>query len=302
MIPNVLTIAGSDPCGGAGIQADLKTYSALGVYGMSAVIALTAQNTLGVRGVHVIEPDFVAAQIDAIYADVRVDAVKIGMVATADIAMVIADRLRHHGARNVVLDPVMVAKSGDRLLQEDAVAAVRDHLAPLARVITPNLPEAAVLIAEPAPATLAEMHQGGAQVASVRVAVCTAEGRPSERRSEYRSAVRRQGDHRACQRAHRDAQYAWHWMHTRRRHRGAVAALRRDRGRAAVKAYLTSALAASHRLTGVPGVDRCIISMRCGRRTTRHDQIFGRCLAAHGATAPGDSRFALQYPAGGRVT
>ncbi len=88
-----------------------------------SITALTAQNTLGVRGVRVIEPDFVAAQIDAIYADVRVDAVKIGMVATADIAMVIADRLRHHAARNVVLDPVMVAKSGDRLLQEDAAAA-----------------------------------------------------------------------------------------------------------------------------------------------------------------------------------
>lgn len=159
MIPNVLTIAGSDPSGGAGIQADLKTFSALGAYGMSVITALTAQNTQGVHGVQVIEPDFVAAQIDAIFADVRVDAVKIGMVATAEIAIVIADRLRHHVASNVVLDPVMVAKSGDRLLREDAATAVRYHLAPLARVITPNLPEAAVLIAESAPTTLSEMRE-----------------------------------------------------------------------------------------------------------------------------------------------
>jgi hydroxymethylpyrimidine/phosphomethylpyrimidine kinase len=158
MIPNVLTIAGSDPSGGAGIQADLKTFSALGAYGMSVITALTAQNTRGVRGVQVIDPAFVAAQIDAIFEDVRVDAVKIGMVATAEIATVIAERLRHHAARNVVLDPVMVAKSGDRLLAEDAVAAVRDRLVPLARVITPNLPEAAVLLSAPEPATLAEMR------------------------------------------------------------------------------------------------------------------------------------------------
>jgi hydroxymethylpyrimidine/phosphomethylpyrimidine kinase len=159
MIPNVLSIAGSDPSGGAGIQADLKTFSALGAYGMSVITALTAQNTQGVRAVQVIEPDFVAAQIDAIFADVRVDAVKIGMVATAEIAATIADRLRHHAARNVVLDPVMVAKSGDRLLREDAVAAVRDRLVPLAGVITPNLPEAAVLLSGPEPGTLPEMHQ-----------------------------------------------------------------------------------------------------------------------------------------------
>ena len=159
MIPNILTIAGSDPSGGAGIQADLKAFSALGAYGMSVITALTAQNTRGVRGVQVIEPAFVAAQIDAIFEDLRVDAVKIGMVATAEIATVIAERLRHHSALNVVLDPVMVAKSGDRLLREDAVAAVRDRLVPLARVITPNLPEAAVLLSGAEPATLAEMRE-----------------------------------------------------------------------------------------------------------------------------------------------
>ncbi len=158
MIANVLTIAGSDPSGGAGIQADLKTFSALGAYGMSVITALTAQNTQGVRSFQLIEPAFVAAQIDAIFDDVRVDAVKIGMVASAEITWVIAERLRHHAARNVVLDPVMVAKSGDRLLHDDAVAAIRDRLVPLARVITPNLPEAAVLIAATAPTSLAEMR------------------------------------------------------------------------------------------------------------------------------------------------
>lgn len=145
MIANVLSIAGSDPSGGAGIQADPKTFSAFGAYGLSVITAVTAQNTLGVRGVRVIDPGFVADQIDAVFADVRIDAVKIGMVATAETATVIADRLRRYGARNIVLDPVMVAKSGEALLHEDAVHAIRSLLAPIARVITPNLPEAAVL-------------------------------------------------------------------------------------------------------------------------------------------------------------
>jgi len=159
MIANVLTIAGSDPSGGAGIQADLKAFSALGAYGMAVVTALTAQNTQGVRSFPTVAPEFVAEQIDAIFADVRVDAVKIGMVATAEIAAAIADRLRHHGARNVVLDPVMVAKSGHHLLRDDAVAALRDTLVPMAQVITPNLPEAGVLLGTAEPATLDDMQR-----------------------------------------------------------------------------------------------------------------------------------------------
>ncbi len=159
MIPNALSIAGSDPSGGAGIQADLKTFSALGAYGMSVITALTAQNTQGVRSFQVVEPGFVAEQIDAIFADVHVDAVKIGMVATADIVQAITGRLRHHRARNIVLDPVMVAKSGDALLRDDAVAALREKLVPLADVITPNLPEAGVLLGTAAPATLGEMRE-----------------------------------------------------------------------------------------------------------------------------------------------
>jgi hydroxymethylpyrimidine/phosphomethylpyrimidine kinase len=159
MIPNVLSIAGSDPSGGAGIQADLKTFSALGAYGMAVITALTAQNTQGVRSFQTVDPTFVAEQVDAIFADVRVDAVKIGMVATAEIATAIADRLRQHGARNVVLDPVMVAKSGHHLLQADAVTELRDTLVPLAQVTTPNLPEAAVLLGSQEPASLADMWQ-----------------------------------------------------------------------------------------------------------------------------------------------
>jgi hydroxymethylpyrimidine/phosphomethylpyrimidine kinase len=145
--PRLLTIAGSDSGGGAGIQADLKTFAAHGAYGMSAVTALTAQNTRGVRAVHAAPPDFVAAQIDAVFEDLGVDAVKIGMLADAAIVRAVAARLRAWlgpGPRPrppVVLDPVMVAKSGDPLLADDAVAAIVEELLPLATLVTPNLPE-----------------------------------------------------------------------------------------------------------------------------------------------------------------
>jgi hydroxymethylpyrimidine/phosphomethylpyrimidine kinase len=158
MIANVLSIAGTDPTGGAGIQADIKTFSAMGAYAMSAITAVVAQNTRGVRSFVALDSGFVCDQIDAVFEDVRVDAVKIGMVATVEITEAIAQRLRHHGAKNIVLDPVMVAKSGDHLLQPEAVAAVRELLVPLATVITPNLPEAGVLLdAEPS-WTLDEMR------------------------------------------------------------------------------------------------------------------------------------------------
>lgn len=158
VIPNVLTIAGTDPSGGAGIQADIKTFSALGAYAASVITALVAQNTRGVRSFQVIEPDFVAAQIDAVFDDLRIDAVKIGMVATAEVAITIAERLRHYHAKNIVLDPVMVAKSGDRLLAENAVTALRERLVPIADIITPNIPEGAVLLGEEASRTLTEMR------------------------------------------------------------------------------------------------------------------------------------------------
>ena len=146
MIPNVLTIAGSDPSGGAGIQADLKTFSALGGYGMSVITGLTAQNTLGVRGVHAVPFAFVTEQLDAVFDDVRVDAVKIGMLATADVIEAVATVLRARRPPFVVLDPVMVAKGGDRLLAADAVVRLREVLLPLVDLVTPNLPEAADLL------------------------------------------------------------------------------------------------------------------------------------------------------------
>lgn len=142
MIPNVLSIAGSDPSGGAGIQADLKTFGALGCYGMAVITALTAQNTQGVSGVHVPPAAFAAAQIDSIFTDVRVDAVKIGMLASGEIVEAVASRLRAHHARNIVLDPVLVATSGDSLGAPDVVDAMKRHLIPLAEVVTPNVPEA----------------------------------------------------------------------------------------------------------------------------------------------------------------
>lgn len=158
-IPNILSIAGVDPSGGAGIAADLKTFAALGAYGMAAVTAVTVQNTRGVRGFRLMEPGFVADQIDAVFDDVRVDAVKIGMVGSAAIAEAVADVLRRRSARHVVLDPVMVAKGGDTLLTADAVAAIREQLVPLAEVITPNLPEGAVLLGAAEAADLDGMRE-----------------------------------------------------------------------------------------------------------------------------------------------
>ena len=140
-----LTIAGSDSSGGAGIQADLKTMTAHGVYGMSAVTALTAQNTMGVTEILAVSPAFLAAQLDAVFADIPPDAVKIGMVADAALIHVIAEKLDEYDAKNVVVDPVMVATSGARLISEDAVEALVSELLPRAALITPNIPEAEVL-------------------------------------------------------------------------------------------------------------------------------------------------------------
>lgn len=142
----VLTIAGSDSGGGAGIQADLKTFSALGCYGMSVVTALTAQNTTGVTGIHAVPPDFVVQQMTAVFTDIGVDAVKIGMLYSVELILAVAEGLRRHAAANIVLDPVMAAQSGDKLLQDEAITALKNNLLPLATVLTPNLPEAAMLL------------------------------------------------------------------------------------------------------------------------------------------------------------
>ena len=148
MTRTALTIAGSDSGGGAGIQADLKTFSALGVYGMSVITALTAQNTKAVTGIFPVAPGFIAQQIDAVFDDIPVHAVKLGMLGGPEVIRTVAERLRHWRPRWIVLDPVMVAKSGDKLLPDEAVEALKTELLPLASVITPNLPEAAVLLGE----------------------------------------------------------------------------------------------------------------------------------------------------------
>jgi hydroxymethylpyrimidine/phosphomethylpyrimidine kinase len=142
----VLTIAGSDSGGGAGIQADLKTISAVGCYGMSVITALTAQNTKGVSGIHAVPPSFAADQMAAVFTDIGADAVKIGMLFSVQLIEIVAAQLQKHGAKNIVLDPVMVAQSGDKLVQDEAVDALKKHLMPLADVITPNVPEAEVLL------------------------------------------------------------------------------------------------------------------------------------------------------------
>jgi hydroxymethylpyrimidine/phosphomethylpyrimidine kinase len=160
-IPIALTIAGSDSSGGAGIQADLKTFAAFGIYGASVVTALTAQNTKGVTGIHQVPADFVTAQIDAVFGDLDVKAVKIGMVSERAVIEAIAAGLQRWSPKHVVLDPVMVATSGDRLLAPDAIEALRTKLIPRAVLITPNLPEAAALLDEQIAASESQIESQG---------------------------------------------------------------------------------------------------------------------------------------------
>ena len=162
-VPKALTVAGSDSGGGAGIQADLKTFSAFRVFGMSVLTAVTAQNSVGVTGVHNLPPEFVAQQIDAVLGDFGADAVKLGMLSTAPIIRAVADRLTAHGQSRVVLDPVMVAKSGAPLLQPEARTALIEAVLPLAEVVTPNLLEAAVL-AEMSVTTVTDMEEAARRI------------------------------------------------------------------------------------------------------------------------------------------
>jgi len=158
VVPRALTVAGSDSGGGAGIQADLKAFLASGVYGMSVITGLTAQNTLGVRGVHLVPEDFIIQQLDAVVEDIGVDAVKTGMLGTAGIVEAVAGAVRRHGITRLVVDPVMIAKSGDVLLDPDAARALREQLLPLALIATPNLHEAGALVGRRVE-TLEQMEQ-----------------------------------------------------------------------------------------------------------------------------------------------
>ena len=175
-MPIALTIAGSDSSGGAGIQADLKTFAAFGVYGASVITALTAQNTTGVSAIHQVPQDFVTAQIDAVFSDLDIKAVKIGMVAQLATIDAIVAGLARWSPRHIVLDPVMVATSGDRLLAADAVAALRIKLIPRAALITPNLPEAAVLLDEPLAVNEAAIEGQGKRLLSMGCAAVLIKG------------------------------------------------------------------------------------------------------------------------------
>ena len=170
-----LTIAGSDSGGGAGIQADLKTFAAHRVFGTTAITAVTAQNTLGVRAWEAVAPALVVAQIDAVLADIGADAIKIGMLANAAIVRAVARALVETARRPIVLDPVMVAKGGDRLLETEAIAAIRQHLIPLARIVTPNVPEAAVL-ADMTIHTLDDMREAGRRIRQLGAGVVLVKG------------------------------------------------------------------------------------------------------------------------------
>ena len=174
-MPTALTIAGSDSGGGAGIQADLKTFAAHGVYGTSAIAAVTAQNTIGVSGVHVLPDDFVTAQIEAVVADLGCDAVKTGMLANSTIVEAVAAAVESFELPNLVVDPVMVAKSGDHLLDDEAVHALRWTLVRLARVVTPNIPEAEVL-ARMSIGSLADMREAATRIAALKPAAVVIKG------------------------------------------------------------------------------------------------------------------------------
>jgi hydroxymethylpyrimidine/phosphomethylpyrimidine kinase len=250
MTPIAVTIAGSDSSGGAGIQADLKTFSALGVYGASVIAALTAQNTRGVQGIQDVPPAFVTQQIDSVFSDLSVGAVKIGMLSRPETIEAVADGLARHRARNVVLDPVMVATSGDRLLAPEAVDALRKRLIPAALVITPNLPEAAALLDEAEARTEDEMRTQGERLLALGATAVLIKGGHGEAPESVDILVERLGTTRLP--APRIA--------TRNTHgtgctlSSAIAAglakgLSLHDAVAAAKSYVTAAIAASERLT-----------------------------------------------------
>ncbi len=220
-VPNILSIAGVDPSGGAGILADVKAISALGGFACAVVTALTAQNTRAVTGVLPTTPEFVGEQLDTLLADVRISATKIGMVGRAAVIAKVAERLSHWQVTPIVLDPVMVAKSGDTLLDKSATGALREALVPLATVLTPNLPEAGVLLEARPVETVKEMYRAAERLRVLMHGagerwVYLKGGHLPGRRSD-RPAVRRRSHDRTPGRTRCDAQHAWHWLHAIRR-------------------------------------------------------------------------------------
>ncbi len=165
-VKRAMTIAGSDSGGGAGIQADLKTFAALGVYGTSVITAVTAQNTLKVTGIQELSTNIIASQIDAVMEDIGANAAKTGMLSSPDIIDVVACKIEAHSIPNLVVDPVMVAKSGDRLLREDAIQSLRDRLLPISTVVTPNIPEAEMLVGHSIE-SMDDIHKAAKEIASM---------------------------------------------------------------------------------------------------------------------------------------
>lgn len=211
-----LTIAGSDSSGGAGIQADIKTMTANGVYAMSAITALTAQNTTGVTGIFEATPEFLAQEIDAIFTDIYPDAVKIGMVSSAELIGVIAEKLHTYGAKHIVVDPVMVATSGSKLLRDDAVQARTEKLLPMAEVVTPNIPEAEILSGMKI--TDAAGMEAAAKLISEEIPLCRAvQGRPPDQRCRRPSVAGRLRQ-MVPRQAHCKPQYPRHRLHPVQRH------------------------------------------------------------------------------------
>ena len=210
--PVALTIAGSDSSGGAGIQADLKTFAALGVYGASVITALTAQNTRGVSAIHAVPPEFVTAQIDAVFGDLDIGAVKIGMVAQLSTIEAIAASLKRYSPKHVVLDPVMVATSGDRLLATEAIDALRTKLIPRASLITPNLPEAAALLGEGVASREADIEAQGRRLLAMGCPAVLIKGGHGSGHRKRRLPDRGQAHRRACRAAPRDQKHPWHRM------------------------------------------------------------------------------------------
>ncbi len=212
-IPNVLSIAGSDPSGGAGIQADLKTFAALRCHGLSALTALTAQNTQGVKEMFALPPEFVAAEIDALFEDSAIAAVKIGMLGSRQNVEIVAERLAHYRARAIVLDPVFASSSGQALATEDIAESFVTHLAPLATLITPNLMEAAKLAQVPVPTNLAEMQAVAETTPRTRLCRRSRQGRPSRGRDMRRYSLRWSRIPHVQRAARRNAQHAWDGLH-----------------------------------------------------------------------------------------
>ncbi len=233
--PIAVTIAGSDTSGGAGIQADLKTFSALGVYGASVIAALTAQNTKGVTAIHDVPPDFVTAQIDAVFSDLAVGAVKIGMLSQAGVIEAVASGLRRYKQSNIVLDPVMIATSGDRLLAPQAVAVLRDVLMKQALIITPNLPEAAALLETTVAESESEMQAQGEKLLALGARAVLIKGGHGSGAESVDILVEPNATARLAARAHRYQQHARHGLHIvvghcRRPRQGSVARRSRAAG------------------------------------------------------------------------